>query len=137
MNPTSQNREPFALNADTLASAYDFLQANPGYNIEDPGSPLFTIIGQMGLNCSKDKDPVREIVLSAHVYNNFLGCNELIMCLEPVTTIREMTEGKVGGLLGSIVYTEAYAHPLEQTMGLKDILFRTLSNKWFRTYAKD
>ncbi len=137
MNTTTQDPAQFVLNADTLASAYAFFQANPGYNIEVSGSSMCTVIGKMSVNCAKDKDPVREIVLSSHMYNNFLGCNELIMCLEPVTTIREMKEGKVGSLLGCTVYTEAYAHPVEQTMGQKDILFRTLSNKWFRTYVKD
>jgi hypothetical protein len=127
----------FTLNNETRNAAYAFLKANPGYNIEDSGSPLFTIIGQMGLNCAKDKDPVTEIILSSHGYSRFLGCNELIMCLEPVTRFQEMIEGKVGSLLGSTVYTEAYTHPLEQTMAPSDILFRTLSNKWFRIYAKN
>lgn len=133
----SVEQNKFVLNDETRQVAYAFLKANPGYNIENSEDPLSTLIGKMSVNCVKDKDPVTEIVLSSHVYNSFLACKELIECLEPVNTIREMMEGKVGNLFGSTVFTEAYSHPVDQTMGPKEILFRTSSNKWFRVYVKE
>jgi len=136
MNVPSTEQNKFALSAETRRIAYAFLKENPGCSIEDPGTDLFLTVSGVISNCSRDKDPVTEMVLASNVYNSFLHCEKLIMCLEPVESIREMMEGKVGRLLGSTVYTEAYTHPVEQTMGPKEILFRTLSNKWFRVYVK-
>lgn len=136
MTTPAQEPNQFVL-SEARNAAYAFLKENPGYNIEASDVPLYVTVGQMGLNCAKDKDPVTEIILSSNMYNTFLGCNELIACLEPVIHIREMMEGKVGTLLGATVFTEAYSHPVEQTMGPKDILFRTLSNKWFRVFVKE
>lgn len=126
----------FVLNKETRKVVYAFLKENPGYNIEDSGASLYTVIGRVCIDCLKDKDPVTEIILSSHVYNSFLGCDELMTSIEPVKRIRDMMEGKVGSLIGAMVYTEAYMHPVDQMMGPKEILFHTQSNKWFRVYSK-
>lgn len=133
----SVEQNKFVLNDETRRVAYAFLKDYPAFNIEDRGTDLHLTVAQMLGNCATDKDPVTEIVLSSHMYNSFLACKKLIECLEPVNTIREMTEGRVGQLLGSTVYTEAYSHPMEQTMGPKEILFHTRNDKWFRVYTKE
>lgn len=133
----SVEQNKFVLNDETRKVAYAFLKDYPAFNIEDRGTDLHLTVAQMLGNCATDKDPVTEIVLSSHMYNSFLASKELIECLEPVSTIRDMMEGKVGNLFGSTVFTEAYSHPVDQTMGPKEILFHTLSNKWFRVYTKE
>ncbi len=127
-----QEDSKFSLNKETR-NAYAFLKANPVFNTEDAGiSNLFDVFTEIVGSCSRDKDPVQKVVLSSHMYNEFLSCTKLIMCLEPATTIRDIMKGKVGKILGSTLYTEAYSHPAEQGMGCKEILFHTLSDKWIR-----
>ncbi len=128
----AEEQKMFVLDSSVRERAYAFLAQNPEFNNEDVQATLYDAVTSTVLLWSRDKDPVTKIVVSAGVYNRFMAESKLIAMVEPVQSIKDLQEGKFGYLLDATLYTEAYKHPVDQTMGPKELLFQTLSDRWIR-----